>query len=116
MKRQNIMESVNESIKEDVVTLYHGGNENEDPQMYGTYWLTDSKTMALDYAFSNDWPCVYRVTINRAKLNSENCTVHYSSRFNNAYCLGLRYLDPIINIEAMTEEETDEIDYDLSII
>ena len=116
MKRQNIMESVNESIKEDVVTLYHGGNENEDPQMYGTYWLTDSKTMALDYAFSNDWPCVYRVTIDRAKLNSENCTEHYSSRFNNAYCLGLRYLNPIINIEAMTEEETDEIDYDLSII
>jgi len=30
--------------------------------------------------------------------------------------LGLRYLDPIVNIEAMTEEETDEIEYDLNII
>jgi hypothetical protein len=98
------------------IILYHGGNKNEDPQMYGTYWLTDSKTMALDYAFNNDWPCVYRVTIDRNKLNSENCTEHHSKRFNNAYCLGLRYLDPIVNIEAMTEEETDEIEYDLNII
>jgi len=71
--------------------------------------------MALDYAFGNDWPCVYKVTIDRNKLNSINFTEHYSERFGNAYCLGLRYLDPIVNIEAMSEEETDEIEYDMYI-
>lgn len=105
-----------DSANGSTIILYHGGNEDEDPQMYGTYWLTDSKTMALDYSFNNDCPCVYKVTIDKTKLNYTNCTEHYSSRFNNAYCLGLRYLDPIVNIEPMTEEETDEIEYDFNLI
>ena len=106
---------LNEDTNGNVVTLYHGGNENEDPEMYPVYWLTDSKTMALDYAFNNDWPCVYRVTIDTSKLSFENHIEHYDKHFNNAYCLGLRYLTPIINIEPLTEEETNEIEYDLNI-
>jgi len=106
---------LNEGTNESVVTLYHGGNKNEDPEMYPVYWLTDSKTMALDYAFNNDWPCVYRVTIDTDKLSYENHVEHYDKHFNNAYCLGLRYLTPIINIEPLTEEETNEIEYDLNI-
>ena len=70
--------------------------------------------MALDYALNNDWPCVYRVTVNSRKLTYENHVEHYDKHFNNAYCLGLRYLTPIINIEPLTEEETDEIEYELN--
>ena len=106
---------LNEDTNENVVTLYHGGNKNEDPEMYPVYWLTNSKTMAMDYAFNNDWPCVYRVTIDTDKLSYENHVEHYDKYFNNAYCLGLRYLTPIINIEPLTEEETNEIEYDLNI-
>ena len=114
-----IAKSVDTILKEDAngfaVTLYHGGNKNEDPEMYPVYWLTDSKTMALDYAFNNDWPCVYRVTVDSRKLTYENHVEHYDKHFNNAYCIGLRYLTPIINIEPLTEEETNEIEYDLNI-
>ena len=99
LNRNSYRRHLNETSSK-VITLYHGGDCNDDLFYHGEIWLTDEPWYAYIYAKDRQNPCIWKIQVDESTLNLAGISE-----------LG-DYFDPYDGIDEETRAFLDENQYD----
>ena len=99
LNRNSYRRHLNETSSK-VITLYHGGDSNDDLFYHGEMWLTDEPWYAYIYTKDKQNPCIWKIQVDESTLNLAGISE-----------LG-DYFDPYDGIDEETRAFLDENKYD----